>query len=198
MGLFTILVIIVVALGCYLQYLYNKDKLSGYRRYFLLLLLVLSAILVIRQDHEKKMLYNKLEQFVQLAQDKYPGLNQEKALAQLAFDISKMHPKLVFLTQTEPRRDPVSNLFHTNYGFRSEPTNGLKDVQIEIRFNGRFVSITGGKKGDIVEGGELLTPYPDSTGFNYTTRYLNENNDIVITVTSKEPLKIVSMTLLPQ
>ena len=205
MGLFTILAIIALALGLFLQYLYNKDKLRGYGRYSLLVLVVLSAILVIRQDHEKEKLDNKLEQLsksleplVVFAQNKYPGLNQEKALAKLASDISKMQPKLVFLGQIEPRRDSVSNLFQTIYGFRSEPTNGLKDVQIEIRFDGRFVSITGGKKGDIVEGGELLTPYPDYTGFNYTTRYLNENNDIEITVTSKEPLRIISKKLLPQ
>lgn len=198
MGLFTIAAIIVLLLGCYLQYLYNKDKLSGYRRYFLLLLLALSVTLVINQDHEKKKLYNKLEQFVQLAQDKYPGLNQEKALAQLASDISKMHPKLVFLRQTEPRRDPVSNLFQTTYVFRAEPTNGLRDIQIEIKFDGRFVSITGGRRGGIVMQREMLTPYPDYTGFNYFAEYLNEDNDIVITVTSKEPLIIISKKLLPQ
>jgi hypothetical protein len=172
MGFFTILAIIVLALGFLLQYMYNKDKLRGYGRYLLLVLLVLSAILVIRQEHEKGKLYNKLEE--------------------------KRQPKLVFLGQTEPRRDSISNLFHATYGFRSEPTNGLKDIYIEIKFDGRFVSITGGKTGDFVEGGELLTPYPDYTGFNYNTRYLNENNDIEITVTSKEQLRILDKKLLPQ
>ncbi|KPJ64251.1 hypothetical protein AMJ44_13105 [candidate division WOR-1 bacterium DG_54_3] len=138
-----------------------------------------------------------LEPFVKKARMNYPGWNDQEALQKLASDISKMQPKLIFLGQTEPRRDSVSNLFHTAYGFRSEPTTGLSDVKIRIRFDGRFVTINGGKRGDIVEGGGSMIIDPDSMGFYYTARYLREGNDIEIKVTSKSILKILLIRLWP-
>lgn len=157
----------------------------------------------IEQIHGKNQeLASLLEPFRNTARNSYPGINDQLALQQLASDISKdiskMKPKLVFLGQTEPQIDSISGFLQTSYGFRSEPTHGLNDVQIEIRFDKRFVFITGGKRGDIVEGRGQLTPYPDSTGFKYYTRYLREGNYINITVTSKEPLNIVSITPLPK
>ena len=138
-----------------------------------------------------------LEPFITRARSEYPGWSDQEALQRLASEISKMQPKLIFLGQTEPRRDSVSNLFHTVYGFRSEPTTGLRDVKIRIRFDGRFVTINGGKRGDIVEGGGSMIIDPDSTGFYYTTRYLREGNDIEIKVISKNILNILSMSLSP-
>ncbi len=140
-----------------------------------------------------------LEPFITRARSEYPGWSDQEALQKLASEISKMQPKLVFLDHTEPRRDSISNLFHTIYVFRSEPATGLRDVQIRIRFDRRFVTITERKSGAFVEEqGTRITIDPDSTGFYYITGYLKEGNDINIEVISKEPLKILSRSLSPQ
>jgi len=142
---------------------------------------------------------NQLEPFITRARSEYPGWSDQEALQKLALEISKMQPKLVFLGHTEPRRDSISNLFHTTYVFRSEPATGLRDVQIRIRFDRRFVTITERKSGAFVEEqGTRITIDPDSTGFYYITGYLKEGNDINIEVISKEPLKISSSSLSPQ
>lgn len=141
-----------------------------------------------------------LEPFINRARLQYPGWGDQEALQKLASEISKkMQPKLVFSGHTEPLRDSISNLFHTIYVFRSEPATGLRDVQIRIRFDRGFVTITERKSGAFVEEqGTRITIDPDSTGFHYITGYLKEGNDINIEVISKEPLRILSRILLPQ
>jgi len=138
-----------------------------------------------------------LEPFITRARSEYPGWSDQEALQKLASEISKMQPKLVCLGQIGPQRDSISYLFHTIYIFRSQPTTALRDVKIRIRFDGRFISITGRRKGEIGIGIDQMTPDQDSTGFYYTTGYLHETNDIKIEVISKNILKISSMSLSP-
>ncbi|MGB7063493.1 MAG: hypothetical protein WBF13_14245 [Candidatus Zixiibacteriota bacterium] len=149
-------------------------------------------------ENSNRRLTELLEPFVNRARLRFPGWSDQEALQKLASEISKMQPKLVFLGRTEPLRDSISNLFHTIYVFRSQPTGALRDVQIKIRFDGRFVSITGRRTGAIGIGREQMTPDQDSAGFYYTTGYLHEENDIKIEVISKEPLDTLSMNLSPQ
>jgi hypothetical protein len=157
---------------------------------------------VIQQDigqmrKENQELASSLEPFKNTARRSYPGINDQLALQKLASDISKIKPKLVFLGQTELQQDSVSGLFQRSYGFGSEPTHGLSDVQIRIKFDGKFTKITPRIRGTWVEEqGTRVTIDPDSTGFYYITGYLKEGNHINIEVISKEPLRIVSMELL--
>jgi hypothetical protein len=152
---------------------------------------------------ENQELASSLEPFKNIANRIYPGISAEIALQKLASDISKniskdiskIKPKLVYLGQIGPQRDPVSGLFQTSYDFSSDPTHALKDVRIRVKFDGCFVFITGGKRGLIGAGAELLTPYRDSTGFSYATGYMPEDNNIRIEVKSKNPLAIDSMGL---
>jgi len=148
-------------------------------------------------ESSNRKLTELLEPFINRARLEYPGWGDQEALQKLASEISKMQPKLVYLGHTEPKRDSITNLFRTIYVFRSKPTTALRDVQIRIRFDGRFVFITGGRTGAIGIGREHMTPDQDSTGFYYTTGYLHEENDIKIEVISKNILKISSMNLLP-
>jgi len=139
-----------------------------------------------------------LEPFTKRAMMSYPGFNEREALQKLGSDISKMHPKIVFLGQTEPQQDSVTDLLHTAYAFRSQYPVGIRDIQIKVRFNRRFVAIGHDIRGAIVEEqGTRMTVHADSSGFSYTTGYLREGNDIVIQVTSRKPLDITSMELFP-
>lgn len=150
-------------------------------------------------DNSNQKLTGLLEPFINRARLEYPGWSDQEALQKLASGISKIQPKLVYLGQTTPQRDSISNLFHTVYVFRSNPTTGLTDVQIKIRFDRVFISVIERKSGAFVEEqGTQITPDPDSKGFYYITAYLKEGNDINIEVISKEPLRILSMSLSPQ
>ena len=153
----------------------------------------------IREENQE--LASLLEPFRNTARRSYPGINDQLALQKLASDISKdiskMKPKLVFLGTTKLQQDPVSGLFRRSYGFGSEPTHGLSDIQIRIKFDGKFRTIIPTIRGGWVEEQETrLTFDPDSTGFYYITGYLKEGNKINIEVISKEPLNIISDTLL--
>jgi hypothetical protein len=150
---------------------------------------------------ENQRLASQLEPFMNAARRSHPGINDTLALQKLASDlskeISKIKPKLVFLGQTELQRDPVSGLFQRSYGFGSEPTHGLSDVQIRIKFDGKFRKITPTIGGAWVEEqGTRVTIDPDSTGFYYITGYLKEGNYVNIEVISKDSLGIISMKLL--
>ena len=139
-----------------------------------------------------------LEPFTEIARMSYPGSNDQEALQKLVSDVSKMQPKIVFLGQTEPSRDSVTNLLHTFYVFRSQYSIGLRDIEITVTFDGAFVSATPRIRGAIVqEYGSRMTIDADSSGFCYTTGYLSEGNDISIEVISRKPLKVTSMKLLP-
>lgn len=219
----SILEFIVAVLGYYLLYRSDEKKLKRYRLWLfagVIMALLITSGDFVRETKESKSkarefaslqsdfseiktqyetISNQLEPFITRARSEYPGWSDQEALQKLALEISKMQPKLVFLGHTEPRRDSISNLFHTTYVFRSEPATGLRDVQIRIRFDRRFVTITERKSGAFVEEqGTRITIDPDSTGFYYITGYLKEGNDINIEVISKEPLKISSSSLSPQ
>jgi hypothetical protein len=153
----------------------------------------------IREENQK--LASLLEPFRNTARRSYPGISDQLALQKLASDISKdiskMKPKLVFLGTTKLQQDPVSGLFRRSYGFMSEPTHGLSDIQIRIKFDGKFKNIIPTIRGAWVEEQETRLIFdPDSTGFYYITGYLKEGNKINIEVISKEPLNIISDTLL--
>lgn len=80
MSFIMILAIIGVLVGSYLQYLQNKKKLHGFGRYLLLVLLILSAILVTRQDHEKRNLNDQLLYIGEhnaIMESKYDSLQDE-------------------------------------------------------------------------------------------------------------------------
>lgn len=140
-----------------------------------------------------------LEPFRDIAHRKYPSLKSEKALEKLASDISRMQPRLVFLQdKTVQYQDPLTDLLHTHYLFRSQYPIGLTDVQIKIRFDARFLSAISRIQGAIVEEqGTKMRIDADSSGFVYTTGYLREGNDIIINVVSRTSLKISSIELSP-
>jgi hypothetical protein len=154
----------------------------------------------IRQMRENNQgLASLLEPFTKTARMSYPGLNDQLALQKLAADFSKMQPKLVFLGRSEPRRDSLTNLFHTAYVFRSQPSGGLRDISIKIRFDGVFAQAVPKIHGAIVEEyGTQMINDSDFYGFSYTTSYLREGNDVVIDVISRNPLEVTSMYLSPQ
>lgn len=140
-----------------------------------------------------------LEPFTKTARIRYSGINEQLALQKLASDISKMQPKLVFLDQSQPRRDSITNLFHTIYMFRAQPSGGLRDISIKIRFDGVFAQAVAKIHGAMVEEyGTQMISDSDFYGFSYTTNYLREGNDIIIEVISRNPLKATSLALSPQ
>lgn len=147
---------------------------------------------------EREELASLLEPFQYRARTSYPGLDDHVALGKLASDISGMQPELVFLGQSEPRRNSSTNLVHTTYGFRSRYPVGLRDIQIRVRFDARFAAVSHDMTGALVEQyGTRMIADADSSGFSYSTGYLREGNDIHIEVTSASPLRIMSLDLLP-
>jgi hypothetical protein len=201
----TIITNILAVLGYLFLYWSDKQKLKKYKIWLLTGLILTTATIwgnfvrEIEVETSNRRLTELLEPFTDRARLEYPGWSDQEALQKLASEISKMQPKLVFWDHTEPLRDSISNLFHTIYVFRSEPATGLRDVQVRIRFDRAFVTITERKSGAFVEEqGTRITIDPDYTGFHYITGYLKEGNDINIEVVSEEALKIVSKILLPQ
>jgi len=206
----------ILALSGYLlTYILNKEKLHRYR-FLLVLVAVIAPALIwgeyVYQARESeslkahlneisksnKELTTLLEPFTMKARISYPGFDDQAALQKLAYDISKMQPKLVFWGQTEPRRDPVTNLLHMDYGFRSQYPVGLRDIQIKIRFDGRFVAVNPAIRGALVrEQGTRIVVDTDSSGFLYTTGYLSADNDIIIKIISRKQLTVTSMDLSP-
>ena len=173
MGFFTILAIIALGLAFFLQYLYNKDKLHGYGRYFFLVLVILSAILVIRQEHEKNNLNDKLL-----------GLTQHKIIP--------------LPNKTRKWLDKNTNLIYTDYFFRSQYPGGIRDISITLKFNTPIIAakyqITGAM---VTDQDSRISVDTGSAGLSYFTGYLSEGNDILIEVVSRKPINIISSQLSP-
>jgi hypothetical protein len=149
------------------------------------------ATMATKADKESDSLKSQINQL------KSAQIAVKERAEKLASDISKI-PKLFFLSQTQPRKDSHTNLILVRYGFRSQPSGGLRDVLIKMKFDGVLEAVDAKIRGAFVEEyGTRISIDVDSSGFSYSTGYLREGNDIVIEVISKKELNILSMHLSP-
>jgi len=82
--------------------------------------------------------------------------------------------------------------------FRSRYTRPLRDIEIHLQFNQRFLAVGEQLSGAVVyEQGTRRSYYSDSTGLRYTTGYLSAENDIIIKVVTFDSLVILKQELSP-
>lgn len=148
----------------------------------------------------------RLQPFMEIATRNYPGLNEDQALAKLVTHISdisrtleNMQPKLILLTdKTKSWKDSLG-LHHTRYFFDSQYSGPLKNISIEMKFNGVVVNA----QGRVVDGALVMEERSrmvldnDGRGLTFVTGLLIVGNEIMIEVVSKEQLSIVWKKLLP-
>ena len=148
----------------------------------------------------------KLQPFMQIARRSYPALNEEEALAKLVTDISHisrtlehMQPKLILLTDKTKLWKDNNSLFRTRYFFDSQYSVPLKNISIEMKFDGALLHA----EGRIVDGavvmddGSRMLIENDRRGLTFVTGLLIVGNKIMIEAISKEPLNLISMRLSP-
>jgi hypothetical protein len=148
----------------------------------------------------------RLQPFMDIATRNYPGLNEDQALAKLVTHISDisrtlehMQPKLIFLTDKTKSWKDNNGLFHARYFFDSQYSIPLKDISIEMKFDGPVILV----EGKIVDGAVVMDEGSrtvidnDRKGFKFVTGLLIVGNEIMIEVISKDQLNIMWKRLLP-
>ncbi|MCJ7459459.1 MAG: hypothetical protein MUP17_10755 [candidate division Zixibacteria bacterium] len=144
----------------------------------------------------------KLQPFVQIATRSYPALNEEEALTKLVTDISRtleqMQPKLTLLTEKTELRKDNNSLFHTIYFFDSQYPVSLRNISIEMKFDGTVLRAEYKINGAfVIEQGSKMLIENDKRGFIFVTGLLTVGNEIVIEVISKKQLNLISKRLSP-
>lgn len=137
---------------------------------------------------------------LEIAKDRSPGTDDKKALGKLLQEISKMHPKLVFLeNRTKAEKDSVTGLLKTTYVYRSQYPVVVRDATVKLRFNCRIFKANSRLPNTLpFKGNSTLNIHRDGKGVTFFARHLGEGSDIELSVFSRIPPKIESSELFPQ
>jgi len=143
---------------------------------------------------------NALKSFTRLAQNEFPDLGTDDALMKLADNLVEMEktakkyrPRLVFLGDSTKLTESGGETFYfTTYYFRAKGSS-VRNLKVSLQFTGFIATITDHIQGiaPINKEGRIKI-HDNSKGFTYSLDLLPHEFELLITVKSREWLKVVS------
>ncbi|MFO8012008.1 MAG: hypothetical protein R6X20_01755 [Phycisphaerae bacterium] len=216
MGYMGCLLPVVVALlaivGWVTTWLTNREKIGNSPRLKILLVgaILLSALLGFvgcwnkygqARDLEKArksrlLIQSRLEPFAELAKEEYPGLLEADRLKRLLGDMAK-RPELVLLETSPWQKAEDSGLWEVLYRFDSKHAQPLRDITIQMLFDGPIIRAERVSSGSAVtlRKGCRWEQGPNGRGFTYRTGLLAVGDEIHIRVTAPKPVTLIEKNL---
>jgi hypothetical protein len=149
-------------------------------------------------------LRKQLVPFLNVATMFYPSLSDSlslmmlsNVLGQIGKDIRRLEPRLILAYEPQFSVDEHNHTYTTTFLFRSHPPSDLKDVNIFLEFYESVIDVKCTLVANIAIGGDTLDISPDKRLAHYFRRFLSGENDIVVQVESKNPLKLKSIKVSP-
>lgn len=94
-------------------------------------------------------------------------------------------------------KDPTDGLFHSIFVFRSRNVIPLRDIRIVMNFDQPVIDCKANIRGAFVVEQGTRSSLKNPTEYHYSTDYLSQSNDIIITAVSKVPTVLSILNISP-